>query len=347
MKAAQFWDLETVRIGDVAPPTIQDLDDVVVRVTTAAICGSDLHLYRGDIPGIKPGTVLGHEYVGRVEAVGPRVKTVQVGDRVVGTFHVACGLCSLCRLGQFHQCQRGGVLGYGMAFGDYPGAQAEWVRVPWGDVNLRRIPDAMADDSALFAGDIFTTAYGAVKNANLAPGESVAVIGAGPVGLMAVMAAQTLGAGVVYSIDRDTVRAEQASAFGARPVPSDRTNPVRRILKDTGGLGVDVVIEAVGGPTTLSLAFQLVRGGGRVSALGVTAEAHWDYPLMTALTRDISFRVGLANIHRDIDEVLRLLASGRVDPTQVISHRLPLEDAAEGYRLFHQQMATKVVLEVG
>ena len=347
MKAVQYVDVESVIVGDVPEPTIQSPDDVLVRVTTAAICGSDLHLYRGHIPGMAPGSVMGHEYTGIVIAVGERVRQVQPGDRVVGTFHVACGVCRMCRMGQYHQCSQGGVLGYGVAFGDYPGAQAEMVRVPWGDVNLRKIPDGLADEKAIFAGDILTTAYGAVVNSGLKPGETCAVVGAGPVGMMAAMAARVMGAGHVFSIDRDAERARAAEAFGAIPVDSSHSNPIRRIMQATDGLGVDVVIEAVGGPATLALAFQLVRGGGRIAAIGVTAEAEWPFPLMSALTRDITFRIGLANIHRDIDTTLNLVESGRIDPTLAVSHRLPLESAPDGYRWFHEQRATKVLLAVG
>ena len=347
MKAVQYKDVESVMVGDVDEPTINTPDDVLVRVTRAAICGSDLHLYRGRIPGMAPGSIMGHEYTGIVAAVGERVRHVQVGDRVVGTFHVACGACQLCRLGQYHQCSHGGVLGYGLAFGDYPGSQAEMVRVPWGDVNLRKIPDGLPDEKAIFTGDILTTAYGAVRNSGLQPGETCAVIGAGPVGMMAVMAAQVMGAARVFSIDRDSRRAGAAESLGAIPVDSSRSNPVRRVMQATGGLGVDVVIEAVGGPPTLALAFQLVRGGGRIAAVGVTAEAQWAFPLMTALTRDITFRIGLANTHRDIDATLNIVAAGRIDPTTVVSHRLPLESAPEGYRLFHEQRADKVLLTVG
>ncbi len=346
MKAVQYLDVESVRVGEVPDPELLTADDVLVRVTASAICGSDLHLYRGHIPGMSPGSIMGHEYVGTVAAVGDRVRQFQVGDRVVGTFHVACGACAQCRLGQYHQCAGGGVLGYGLAFGDYPGTQAEMVRVPYGDVNLRKIPDGLADEKAIFCGDILTTAYGAVRNSGLQPGERCAVIGAGPVGLMAVMAARVMGAAEVYSIDRDPERAEATAAFGAIPIASSRTNPVRRIMQATDGLGADVVIEAVGGPQTLALAFQLVRGGGRIAAVGVTAETEWSYPLMTALTRDITFRVGLANIHRDIDATMKLVQAGRLDPSSVISHRLPLEGAPEGYRLFHEQRATKVLLTI-
>lgn len=347
MKSVQYLDIETVQVAESPDPEILTVDDVLVRVTMAGICGSDLHLYRGHIPGMVSGSIMGHEFTGQVIAVGDRVRQFSVGDRVVGTFHVACGVCDFCRMGQFHQCRQGSVFGYGAAFGDLPGAQAEIVRVPFGDINLRKIPDSLSDDRALFCGDILTTAFGAVRNAQLQPGETCAIIGAGPVGLMAVMVAGLMGASQVFSIDRDPVRVGKTKTLGAIPVDSSRTNPMRRILQQTHGMGADVVIEAVGGPQTIGLAFQLVRGGGRIVAIGVTSEAEFRFPLMTTLTRDVSFRIGLANIHRDIDQVMRLVASGRLDPTVVVSHRLSLDEAPEGYSLFHQQKATKVLLSIG
>lgn len=346
MRAVQYWDVQDVRIGEVAEPQLQTADDVLVKISKAAICGSDLHLYRGHIPGMAPGSILGHEYVGVVDAIGDRVRRLAVGDRVVGTFHVACGICEWCRRGLFHQCSSGGVLGYGVAFGNLSGTQADRVRVPYGDVNLRLVPEAVSDEGAIFVGDILTTAYGALRNAHLQPGESCVVIGAGPVGLMTVMAAHAMGAGRIYAIDRNDERARAAEPYGAIPIPSERANPVRTIMKETRGMGADVVIEAVGGIHTLNLAFQLVRGGGRISAVGVSAEKSWEFPLMTALTRDISFRMGLANIHRDLDATMQLVATGRIDPTPIISHRLPLEDATRGYQLFHKQEATKVLFVV-
>ena len=182
MKAVQFFGPGDVRLGTVEEPVVVHPDDAVVRVVRSAICGSDLHLYRGDMPGMAPGSILGHEYTGVVEAVGSRIQRVRLQDRVVGTFHLACGQCPFCLLGAFHQCQEGGVLGYGALFGDYPGAQAGFVRIPHADVNLRRIPDGVGDDEAIIPGNILTTAYAAVVHVGLKPGASVAGVREGPDG---------------------------------------------------------------------------------------------------------------------------------------------------------------------
>lgn len=346
MKAVQFFGPRDVRVSTVPDPVLAEPDDVLVRITRAAICGSDLHVYRGDMPGMTHGGIMGHEFTGVVESVGDHAQRVKPGDRVVGTFHVGCGTCGYCRQNLVHQCVKGGVLGYGLLFGNLPGVQAEYARIPYGDVNLRLIPDAVSDDQAIFCGDILTTAYGAVVNSGLRPGEICVVIGAGPVGLMAVMAARLMGASYVFSVDRDGERAQAAAQYGAIPVPSDRVNPVRKIMKATDSIGADVVIEAVGGTQTLGLAFQLVRGGGRISALGVTSETDFAFPLTTALTRDLTFRIGQANIHRDIDATLKLVEAGRIDPTQVVSHRVALEEAPEAYSLFDQRLASKVLFTI-
>jgi threonine dehydrogenase-like Zn-dependent dehydrogenase len=344
MKGVALHGPGDVRVESVPVPEIAEPTDVIIRVTLSAICGSDLHLYHGTIPGVLPGTVIGHEYCGVVEAVGTQVRSVRTGDRVTGAFHVACGICPNCRRGNFHQCQSGGVLGYGLGFGNLQGTQAQFARIPYADVTLRRIPGPLTDEQALFSGDILTTAYGAVVNAGLKPGETVAVVGCGPVGIMAVQSALALGAGRVLAVDLLPERTALAERLGAVPVTGSQCDPVARVNELTGGEGADVVIEAVGGSRTLALAFELVRGGGRISAVGVTAEEQFAFPLLSSLVKDVSFRIGLANIHRDIDTTLALVAGGRIDPTVVISHRLALEDAAEGYRLFADRQATKVLL---
>ncbi|OYD09639.1 alcohol dehydrogenase family protein [Paludifilum halophilum] len=346
MKAVTFHGPGHVRVETVEDPRIQEPADAIVRVTTGAICGSDLHLYHGTIPGLLPGSVIGHEYVGVVEEVGAQVTAFRPGDRVVGAFHVACGKCGSCRRSLYNQCQHGGVLGYGVAFGNLQGTQAEYARIPYADYTLRKVPEGLSDEQALFSGDILTTAYGAVINSGLRPGESAAVIGCGPVGIMAVQSALSLGASRVYAIDLVKERTDLASQLGAVPVPSAEVNVMSKMNELTGGEGADVVIEAVGGSKTLQLAFQLVRGGGCVSAVGVTAEDTFSYPLMNSLTKDITFRIGLANIHRDIDATLSLVRGGRIDPTVVVSHRLPLDQAPEGYRLFDQRQANKVLLKL-
>lgn len=346
MKAVTFHGVGDVRVETVRDPAVQEPTDAIVRVTTAAICGSDLHLYHGTIPGILPGMIIGHEYVGVVEEVGPLVRNFKRGDRVVGAFHVACGTCRLCRRGAYNQCRHGGVLGYGVAFGNLDGTQAEFARIPFADATLRPVPEGLTDEQALFSGDILTTAYGAVVNSGLKPGENAAVIGCGPVGIMAVQSALALGASRVFAIDRIKERTRLAAQLGAYPIPSEEVNPVSKINELTDGEGADVVIEAVGGSATLKLAFELVRGGGRISAVGVTAEDTFAYPLMSSLTKDVTFRIGVANIHRDIDVTLALVQGGRIDPTVVVSHRLPLDQAPEGYRLFERREASKVILQV-
>ncbi|MGI6126901.1 MAG: alcohol dehydrogenase family protein [Planifilum sp.] len=346
MKAVTFHGVGDVRVETMPDPEILEPTDAIIRVETAAICGSDLHLYHGTIPGLLPGSIIGHEYVGVVEETGSQVRGFRKGDRVVGAFHVACGTCPMCRRDLYHQCANGGVFGYGVAFGNLQGTQAEYARIPYADETLRRVPEGLTDEQALFSGDILTTAYGAVVNSGLKPGETVAVIGCGPVGIMAVQSALAMGASRVFAIDLLKERTALAEKLGAIPVPARDVNPVAQITRMTDGEGTDAVIEAVGGSKTIQLAFELVRGGGRISAIGVTAENTFDYPLMNSLTKDITFRIGLANIHRDIDTTLALVRSGRIDPTVVISHRLPLEQAPEGYRLFDQRKANKVILQV-
>jgi threonine dehydrogenase-like Zn-dependent dehydrogenase len=346
MKALTFHGPGEVHVETVEDPRIEEPTDAIIRVTTTAICGSDLHLYHGTIPGLLPGSVIGHEYVGVVEEVGPQVSAFRPGDRVVGAFHVACGKCRNCRRSLYNQCQHGGILGYGVAFGNLQGTQAEFARIPYTDHTLRKVPEGLSDEQALFSGDILTTAYGAVINSRLCPGETVAIIGCGPVGIMAVQSALALGASRVFAIDLVKERTDLAARLGAVPIHSGDVNVVSKIHDLTDGEGADVVIEAVGGAKTIQLAFQLVRGGGRVSAVGVTAEDTFSYPLMNSLTKDITFRIGLANVHRDIDTTLSLVRGGRIDPTVVVSHRLPLDRAAEGYRLFDQRQANKVILRI-
>jgi threonine dehydrogenase-like Zn-dependent dehydrogenase len=344
MKAVTYQDVGDFRVTDSPDPKIQSPTDVILKTTRCSICGSDLHIYHGKVPGMERGNVCGHEYTGIVEEVGAHVTTLKKGQRVVGAFHVACGVCGPCRRGDNHQCRRGGVLGYGSAFGNLPGTQADYARIPYAEINLRKIPDAISDEQALFCGDVLTTAYGALRNANLRPGQTVAVIGCGPVGLMVVQSALAQGAAQVFAIDLLKDRTAAAAAIGAVPIASGETDPIERVSELTGGEGADVVIEAVGGPTTVGLAFRLVRGGGHICVVGITDVKYFEFPMLVGLARDITFRVGVANIHRDIDATLKLVAAGRIDPTVIISHRLPLSDAAEGYRLFDQREASKVVL---
>jgi threonine dehydrogenase-like Zn-dependent dehydrogenase len=346
VKAVTFQDIGRVSLETVPDPELASQNDVIVRITRCAICGSDLHLLHGEIPML-PGDTCGHEYSGVIEEVGSSVRRYKVGDRVVGTFHTACGSCRACLRNEHHLCSNAGVLGYGPVFGALNGTQAEYACIPMADVNLRHIPENVSDEQALFCGDILTTAYGAARNARVGDGQTVVVIGCGPVGLMAVSSAFALGAARVIAIDLLESRTKVAESLGAIAVVSSRDNPVRRVMEVTNGDGADAVIEAVGGPKTLLLAFELVRAGGQISAVGVSATETFEYPLRESLSKDVTFRIGLANIHRDIDKTLELVADGKIDPTVAVSHRLSLEDAVEGYRLFDAREANKVVLTPG
>ncbi|TFU27792.1 alcohol dehydrogenase family protein [Thermus tengchongensis] len=342
MKAVVYQGPFQVAVAEVPEPRLEAETDAIVEVELAAICGSDLHIYHGKIAGVLPGTVLGHEFVGRIVEKGPLVPFA-VGERVVGSFQVACGECPACRRGQYFACLKGGVFGFGLALGNLQGAQAQRVRVPFARQSLFPIGDLPAEE-AILAGDILTTAYGGVRPF-LSPGMSVAVVGSGPVGLMAQAVAHALGAGQVFAIDPEESRLEKAKALGSLPLNPKAEDPVARVRRETEGLGAELVVEAVGGEgEALALALRLAGPGGVVSSLGVPTAERLDYPWLSAFSRGITFRSALANIPRWIGEVLALQRAGRLRGSFVFSHRLPLEEAPEGYRLFHERQASKVAL---
>lgn len=342
MKALVYHGPFQVAVEEVPEPRLEAETDAIVQVELAAICGSDLHIYHGKIAGVLPGTVLGHEFVGRIVEKGALVP-FPLGERVVGSFQVACGDCPACRKGHYFACLKGGVYGFGLALGNLQGTQAEQVRVPFARQSLFPIGDLPAEETIL-AGDILTTAYGGVRPF-LTPGMSVAVVGSGPVGLMAQLVAHTLGAGLVMAIDLEEGRLEKARALGSLPLNPKAEDPVARVRKETGGLGADLVVEAVGGDgEALKQALRLAGPGGMVSSLGVPTLEKLDYPWLAAFSRGITLRSALANIPRWIEEVLALQRAGRLKGSFVFSHRLPLQEAPEGYRLFHERQATKVAL---
>ncbi|RMF18415.1 MAG: alcohol dehydrogenase, partial [Candidatus Dadabacteria bacterium] len=236
------------------------------------------------------------------------------------------------------------VLGYGPAMGDLPGVQAELGRIPFADVNLRKIPDGVDERRALFCGDNLTTVWGALKNVDFKPGESLAIVGCGPIGLQAILAAQVMQAGMIVAIDLLPQRLAQAEAFGATIIDGANEDVIKRARELTNKAGFDVILEAVGGPGPLETAFNLVGPGSRVTAVGVSNQPVFNYPLLKGLTWDITFRIGLANIHRDWDETLRLVERGVVEPERVVSNDMALDEAAEAYELFDRREATKILL---
>lgn len=344
MRAVVFEGVGSVRLAEVPKPSIQEPGDAVVRVTLAAICGSDLHFLHGKAP-IERGDQLGHEAVGVIEAVGAGVTRFAVGDRVVAAFDIACGGCWFCRQGQTQLCEGFRSLGAGAFGGDLPGAQAEFVRIPVADVNLLHVPDGVDDERALFVGDVLTTGVYAAAISAIGPDDVVGVVGCGPVGFFCVQAAQVFGAGAVFGIERDARRLALAQAAGAIPVDVARQHPQTALAEATGGRGADVVIEAVGAPDAFETAVSAARRGGRVVVVGMYAGESIDVQLGVYWARALTVRfAGICPVHTWWERAMNEVAAGRIDPTPIISHRLPLADAAKGYELFDRREATKVIL---
>ncbi len=345
MQAVVYQGPGEIRVEDIAEPELQGPDEAIVQVEQAGLCGSDLHIYHGDVGGVLEGDTVGHEFVGTIEATGDAVTRFQEGDQVVASFQSPCGACRACSRQRYNGCQDLHVFGYGIAFGGIPGAQAEKVRVPRADLTLRKLPDGVSPDEAIFAGDVLPAAYTGVRP-HIAPGDTVAVVGAGPVGLLAMEAARALGAARVFGIDLEPHRVEVVDQRGHIGLDPAQTDPIARVMDATEDQGADLVVEAVGGEgQALETAFSLVGPGGHVSALGVPTAYEFEYPWLEGFTKGFSFQATLANVPRWIDEVLELQAAGQLEAAWMISHRMALADAAEAYEMFDRREALKILLQ--
>ncbi|HEY2142461.1 MAG TPA: alcohol dehydrogenase catalytic domain-containing protein [Solirubrobacteraceae bacterium] len=342
MRAVTFKAPGEVLVDDVPEPELQHPEDAIVRVRASGICGSDLHIYHGRVP-VEPGFTIGHEFVGELIAAGPDVERVAMGQRVLGCFHTACGTCVACVRGDYHRCVRGRTFGHGGKLGNLQGAQAELLLVPRANLTLREVPADISDDVALFAGDVLGTGYHAVAHAGVRAGDTVAVLGLGPVGLCAVQAARASGATQVFAIDTVAARLEMAKSFGATPVHLTEQEPKRVIRAATGGMGVDVAIDAVGDPGPLELAVSLARDAGTISGIGAYA-GRGEVPLGLAWLKGLTIKVGLANVIAHVDRVLAMISAGLLDPSPLVTHHMDLEDAAEAYALYDRREALKIVL---
>jgi 2-desacetyl-2-hydroxyethyl bacteriochlorophyllide A dehydrogenase len=340
MRAVAFQAAGRVDVVEAADPELRAPTDAIIRVRATGVCGSDLHIYRGRIP-IEPGFIIGHEYVGEVVAKGDAVATVDVGDHVLGTFQTACGTCWFCRRGWFHKCDRSRTFGHGATLGSLQGTQAELALIPSADLALRRVPEGMADEVALFAGDVMGTGYHAALPVR--SGDVVAVLGLGPVGLCAVQAAMLAGAQAVVAVDTVEERLRLAAVFGATPVHLTEASARDEIKRLTAGRGADVVIEAVGDPRALDMALRLARKEGTVSIVGVYAE-RTEVHMGVAWMRSLTIRGGQANVIGHVDRVLALLAAGRLDPAPLVTHHMPLDQAPEAYALYDRREAMKILL---
>ena len=329
---------------DVPDPVIVDPTDAIVRIDASTICGTDLHILKGDVPEVKPGTILGHEAVGTVTAVGDAVTTLSEGDRVLVSCISSCGRCRFCKEARYGLCTGGG----GWVFGHLiDGLQAEYARVPFADTSVYKVPDELSDEQVLFLADILPTAFECgVLNGRVEPGDTVAIVGAGPIGLAAIMTAKLFTPGKIVAIDLADARLDKALEFGADIVINNgREDALARVQELTDGLGADVAIEAVGVPETFELCTELIRPGGRVANVGVhgcAATLH----LERLWIRDVLITTGLVDTFTT-PKLLKLIAEGRLDPTPFATHHFALTETEQAYDVFADAAHTnalKVVL---
>jgi 2-desacetyl-2-hydroxyethyl bacteriochlorophyllide A dehydrogenase len=342
MRAVTFQAPGRVSIEERPDPELHARDDAIVEIAATGICGSDLHIYHGRVR-IEPGFTIGHEFVGTVLAAGDDVTRVAPGDRVLGCFHTACGTCFFCLRGVYQKCERARVFGHGAALGALQGTQAERALVPMANMTLRKVPEHVSDDVALFAGDVMGTGYHAVSEGGVEPGDSVAVLGLGPVGLCAVQVALAAGAGPVFAIDSVQERLGVAAALGATPLHLTEQRPREAVSRGTDGRGVDTAIDAVGDPRALDLAIRLARNAGTVVAIGVYAEPS-EVHMGLVWIKGLTLKSGQANVIGHVDRVLGMLGAGSLDPTPLVTHHLPLGDAPDAYAVYDRREALKIVL---
>jgi threonine dehydrogenase-like Zn-dependent dehydrogenase len=389
MRALCWHGKEDIRVDTVPDPRIEDSRDIIVKISSTAICGSDLHIYGGFVPSMEKGDIVGHEPMGEVVEVGRDVKTLRRGDRVVVPFTISCGTCFFCRKQMFSLCDTSnpnadaareavgqspaGLLGYSHLFGGFPGGQAEYLRVPFADVGPVKIPPGLRDEQVLFLSDIFPTGYMAAENAEIEPGETVAIWGCGPVGQLAIQSAWMLDAGRVIAIDRVPERLRMAEERGrAEAINFDDGDVYERLMALTGGRGPDRCIDAVGTeahgrgsvdamfdkvkvaaylgtdrPHVLREAIMCCRKGGTISVPGVYVGFLDKIPFGAAMGKGLTIKTGQTHVPRYHQRLLGKIEAGEIDPSFVVTHQLPLEEGPEAYRMFRDKKdgCIKVVLK--
>ena len=385
MRALTYHGAKDVRVDNVPEPKLQEKDDVILRVTATAICGSDLHLYRGKIPKTEEGDILGHEFMGVVEEVGSEVTAVKKGDRVVIPFVIACGNCFFCQHDLMSACETtntgpgaainkkiipppAALFGFSHLYGGIPGGQAEFVRVPKGNFNPFKVNGSLSDEKVLFLSDILPTAWQAVTNANITKGSTVAIYGAGPVGLLSAACAKMLGAEQIFVVDHNDYRLQYAKdTYGAIPVNFDKVDAAEFIIEQTKGhRGVDGVIDAIGfeakgsmletimtnlkiegsSGAALRQCMAAVRRGGVVSVPGVYAGPIHGFLFGDAFDKGLTFKMGQTHVHKYLPQLLEYIENGDLSPEAIITHRMNLSDAAKGYEIFEkrEEECRKVIL---
>ncbi len=387
MKATCWMGKKDVRVEQVPDPKILDRRDAIVKITSTAICGSDLHLYNGFVPTMESGDILGHEFMGEVVETGREVKKLRKGDRVVVPFPIACGSCFSCQKGLFSVCENSnpnawmaekmwghapsGIFGYSHMLGGFAGGQAEYARVPFADVGPIKVPEGLTDDQVLFLSDIFPTGYMGVEMCGIQPGDTVAVWGCGPVGQFAMKSAFLLGAERVIGIDCFPERLRMArEKVGAETIDYEEADSREALKEMTGGRGPDACIDAVGmeaykpgvvyaydrvkqammmetdRPIALREAIMACRNGGTVSVIGVYGGFIDKFPFGSVMNRSLTIRTGQCHVHRYMQPLLDLIRKGEIDPSFVITHKMRLDDAPQGYAMFNNKEngCIKVVL---
>ncbi len=388
MQATVWKSPNNVQVEEVPDPRILNSQDAIVKITSTAICGSDLHLLQAYVPAMMPGDILGHEFMGEVVEVGPSVSKLKVGDRVVVPFPIACGVCFACQKGMYSVCENSnpnawmaeklwghagaGVFGYSHLTGGYAGGQAEYARVPFADVGPLKVPEGMSDEQVLFLSDILPTGYMGAEMCDIQPGDTIAVWGCGPVGQFAIASAFLLGAERVIAIDRFPYRLQMArDKAGAETLNYEEVDVIDALKEMTGGRGPDACIDAVGmeahghgpmfafdramhaarmetdRPLALREAIRACRNGGTVSVIGVYGGYIDRFPMGAVMNRSLTIKSGQCHVQRYMQPLLEHIQNGDIDPTFIITHTLPLEQASHGYDIFKNKRdnCEKVVLK--
>lgn len=387
MKAVCWHGPLDMRVDNVPDPKILNPRDAIVKITSTAICGSDLHIYDGFIPSMMPGDIVGHEFMGEIVETGPEVNNLKKGDRVIIPFPISCGHCYFCQKDLWSLCDNSNhkaplieplyghspaaLFGYSHFFGGYAGGQAEYARVPFADVGPFKVPDHLTDDQVLFLTDILPTGYMAAENCNIQRGDIIAIWGCGPVGLFAIKSALLLGAERVIAIDRVPERLQLAQEWGAEVLNFEEIDPGEALKEMTGGRGPDACIDAVGleahgmglegfydkvkqsvrletdRPSVLRQVILACRKGGTVSLAGVYGGFLDKIPMGAAFNKGLTFKMGQTHVQKYLKPLLSHIENGDIDPTFVISHHLPIDEAPHGYEIFKQKRdnCTKVVLK--
>lgn len=375
MKAIVFEGMRNVNVENVDDPRIKKDDDIIVKVTSTAICGSDLHLIHGMVPNMPKGFILGHETMGIVEEAGKDVRNLKKGDRVVVPFPISCGHCWYCEHGLWSQCDNsnangevGAIFGYSKTYGGYDGGQAEYLRVPYANVGPRVIPEHLADEQVLFLTDILPTSYWGVENGGVKKGDTVVVLGCGPVGLLAIKWAAFFGADRIIAVDRVGYRLKHAEKYnGVETVNFEEHDNTGEYIKEITHGGADVVIDCVGmdgkmsaieaaetllklqggSKSAIEIATQAVRKGGTVSMVGVYGARYNNFPLGDFFARNITLKMGQCPAHTYVEPILQLIEEGRFDATDIITHKLSLDQGTHAYEIFDKKEdnCIKVILK--